>query len=79
MPRSLAYCYEKIASNLNYIAEDYGERHKAHETAESIRDSLRKTTINRVMDEGLHEFLERFINRNGQLGQEIMEGYRFYQ
>jgi uncharacterized alpha-E superfamily protein len=78
MPRSLAYCYEKITSNLNYIAEDYGEKHKAHETAESIRDSLRKTTIDRVMDEGLHEFLERFVNRNGQLGQEIMEGYRFY-
>lgn len=79
MPRSLAYCYEKIASNLNYIAEDYSERHKAHDTAESIRDSLRATTIARVMDEGLHEFLERFVNRNGQLGQEITEGYRFYQ
>ncbi|MFK0384231.1 MULTISPECIES: alpha-E domain-containing protein [Rhizobium/Agrobacterium group] len=79
MPRSLAYCYDKIASNLNYIAEDYGERHQAHETAESIRNTLHTTTINRVMDEGLHEFLERFVIRNGQLGQEITEGYRFYQ
>ncbi|MNS55231.1 hypothetical protein D3C72_880580 [compost metagenome] len=50
-----------------------------NQTAESIRDSLRTTTIGRVMDEGLHEFLERFVNRNGQLGQEITEGYRFYQ
>ncbi len=79
MPRSLAYCYEKIVSNLGYLEKDYGERHQAHETAEAILGKLKETTINRVMDQGLHEFLEFFINRNGQLGQEITEGYRFYQ
>src|SRR5215217_2994689 len=50
MPRSLAYCYEKIVSNLGYLGEDYDERHKAHETAEAIQATLQKTTINRVMD-----------------------------
>jgi uncharacterized alpha-E superfamily protein len=79
MPRSLAYCYEKIVSNLGYLAEDYGERHKAHETSDAILSTLKETTIDRVMDRGLHEFLEAFINRSGQLGQEITEGYRFYQ
>ncbi|KQR33768.1 MAG: alpha-E domain-containing protein [Agrobacterium cavarae] len=79
MPRSLAYCYEKIVSNLGYLAKDYGERHKAHETSDAILSTLKETTIDRVMDRGLHEFLEAFINRNGQLGQEITEGYRFYQ
>ncbi|MES5098870.1 alpha-E domain-containing protein [Agrobacterium sp. BA1120] len=79
MPRSLAYCYEKIVSNLGYLAEDYDERHKAHDTAEAIQATLQKTTINRVMDQGLHEFLELFVNRNAQLGQEITDGYRFYQ
>ncbi|NTJ43061.1 alpha-E domain-containing protein [Agrobacterium larrymoorei] len=79
MPRSLAYCYEKIVSNLGYLEKDYGERHQAHETAEAILGKLKETTINRVMDQGLHEFLEFFVHRNGQLGQEITEGYRFYQ
>ncbi len=79
MPRSLAYCYEKIVSNLGYLAEDYDERHKAHDTAEAIQATLQKTTINRVMDQGLHEFLELFVNRNAQLGHEITDGYRFYQ
>ncbi|QCI97251.1 alpha-E domain-containing protein [Agrobacterium larrymoorei] len=79
MPRSLAYCYEKIVSNLGYLAKDYGERHQAHETSEAILSTLNKTTINRVMDQGLHEFLEVFVHKNGQLGQEITEGYRFYQ
>ncbi|WP_284776044.1 alpha-E domain-containing protein [Agrobacterium sp. lyk4-40-TYG-31] len=79
MPRSLAYCYEKIVSNLGHLAEDYSEKHKAHDTAAAIQATLQKTTINRVMDQGLHEFLELFVNKNAQLGQEITDGYRFYQ
>ncbi|KQZ54457.1 A alpha-helical domain with a conserved ER moti [Rhizobium sp. Root149] len=79
MPRSLAYCYEKIVSNLRYLAEDYGERHSAHDTADSIRTMLKRGEIGDVMDQGLHEFLEDFISRNNQLSVEISEGYRFYR
>ncbi|MCM2291122.1 alpha-E domain-containing protein [Allorhizobium sp. BGMRC 0089] len=79
MPRSLAYCYEKIVSNLGYIGKDYGERLAAHETADSIRSTLLSTSIARIMDQGLHEFLDNFIHRNNQLGNEISEGYRFYR
>ncbi|MFD1745801.1 alpha-E domain-containing protein [Rhizobium helianthi] len=78
MPRSLAYCYEKIVSNLKYLAEDYGQRHQAHETADSIQTMLQRGSIGDIMDQGLHEFLEDFISRNNQLGAEISEGYRFY-
>lgn len=78
MPRSLAYCYEKIVSNLGHLAEEYGEKHPAHDTAATILATLQKTTISRVMDQGLHEFLELFVNKNAQLGQEITDGYRFY-
>ncbi|TCV74522.1 putative alpha-E superfamily protein [Neorhizobium sp. R1-B] len=78
MPRSLAYCYEKIVSNLGYIAEDYGERLKAHETADAIRSTLKRGSITDIMDQGLHEFLEDFVSRNNQLSAEISEGYRFY-
>lgn len=79
MPRSLAYCYEKIVSNLGHLGEEYGEKHAAHDTAATILATLQKTTISRVMDQGLHEFLELFVNKNAQLGQEITDGYRFYQ
>ncbi|MEX2741052.1 alpha-E domain-containing protein [Rhizobium mongolense] len=79
MPRSLAYCYEKIVSNLGYISSSYGgERLSAHETADAIRTSLQTRQIKDVMDQGLHEFLEDFVNRNNQLGMEISDGYRFY-
>lgn len=78
MPRSLAYSYEKIVSNLGYIAKEYGEQLPAHATADSIRQTLQSTSIGQVMDYGLHEFLDNFIARNNQLSQEITEGYRFY-
>jgi uncharacterized alpha-E superfamily protein len=79
MPRSLAYCYEKIVSNLGYLAKNYdGERLKAHETADAIHKTLHTGVIRNVMDNGLHEFLEDFVLRNNQLSAEISEGYRFY-
>lgn len=78
MPRSLAYCYEKIASNLAYLEREYAQRHQAHSTAEATLQSLKARTIKNVMDRGLHEFLEDFIGQNNRLGVEISEGYRFY-
>jgi uncharacterized alpha-E superfamily protein len=78
MPRSLAYCYEKIASNLGYLAREYGESHAAHATAAETLASLRSHSIKDVMDQGLHEYIENFISHNNRLGQEISDGYRFY-
>jgi uncharacterized alpha-E superfamily protein len=78
MPRSLAYCYDKIVSNLGYLAREYGERHSAHETAEKTLASLRNHSIKDVLDQGLHEYIENFISDNNRLGQEISDGYRFY-
>jgi uncharacterized alpha-E superfamily protein len=78
MPRSLAYCYEKIVSNLGYLAREYGESHGAHATAEATLASLRSHSIKDVMDQGLHEYIENFISHNNRLGQEISDGYRFY-
>ncbi|WFR94293.1 alpha-E domain-containing protein [Rhizobium tumorigenes] len=79
MPRSLAYCYEKIVSNLGYLAREDGERLAAHDTGESIRKMLQTLQIKDIMNNGLHEFLENFVWRNNQLGQEISDGYRFNQ
>ncbi|MBB6484184.1 alpha-E domain-containing protein [Rhizobium lusitanum] len=79
MPRSLAYCYDKIVSNMGYLGAEYEKRLQAHDTAEAIRQSLQKLTIKRIMDQGLHEFLEDFVARNNKLGAEISDGYRFYE
>ncbi|MEQ8737810.1 MAG: alpha-E domain-containing protein, partial [Hoeflea sp.] len=79
MPRSLAYCYDKINSNLGYLEREYGTRHPAHETAASTLAMLRAGEIQAIMDSGLHEFLEGFIGQNNRVAAEIAEAYRFYQ
>ncbi len=78
MPRSLHYCYEKICSNLGYLAKQYGQKMAAHNTAAETLKSLQKGSIEDIMDHGLHEFIEEFIRQNNQLGIDISEGYRFY-
>jgi uncharacterized alpha-E superfamily protein len=79
MPRSLAFCYEKINSNLTYLEREYGKRHAAHETAAAILERLRAGEIRAIMDAGLHEFLQDFIGQNSRVAAEIAEAYRFYQ
>ena len=79
MPRSLAFSYDKIVSNLDYLAESYGGRHAAHETASSTLGLLRSRSMDAIMEQGLHEFIEEFIVHNNRLGAEISEGYRFYR
>ncbi|MCF6367531.1 alpha-E domain-containing protein [Rhizobium halophilum] len=79
MPRSLAYSYDKIVSNLHHLEGDYAMRPQAIETAESIQATLKCGNISEIMDQGLHEFLDEFVSRNNRLGAEISEGYRFDQ
>ncbi|WP_029616919.1 alpha-E domain-containing protein [Pseudorhizobium marinum] len=77
MPRSLAYSYGKIVSNLHYLEREYEMRPAAIDTAERINAMLTNGSIGDIMDTGLHEFLEEFISRNNRLSMEISQGYRF--
>lgn len=79
MPRSLAYCYEKIVSNLAYLGRENVDGNTAQDTASAIRDTLKTRAIKDIMDQGLHEFLEDFVAMNNKLGYEISKGYRFDQ
>ncbi len=79
MPRSLAFCYEQIHSNLKHLEREYDARFNAHDTAEKTLTMLRDPTIASVMEGGLHEFLEKFIIANDQLASEISDCYRFYK
>ena len=78
MPRSLTFCYRFILEHLNFLGNDYGERHACHATAESIHKMLKVGSIKDIFDAGLHEFLGNFIRDNTRLGDEIARGYRFY-
>tara|TARA_R110002124_G_scaffold150337_3_gene316768 strand:+ start:4594 stop:5535 length:942 start_codon:yes stop_codon:yes gene_type:complete len=77
MPRSLAFCYNKIVSNLGYLMSDYDARHPCHDHAEAIRERLRGKHVQEIFDQGLHQFIQDFIRDNNRLGHLIDEAYRF--
>ena len=79
MPRSLAYCYDKINANLSYLEREYGKPETCHTTAAKTLGMLREREIQAIMDTGLHEFLQDFISQNNRVAAEIAEAYRFYQ
>jgi uncharacterized alpha-E superfamily protein len=78
MPRSLTFCYRFIIEHLNFLGNDYGERHACHATAEAINRMLKVGSIKDIFDAGLHEFLGGFIRDNTRLGDEIALDYRFH-
>ncbi|MBW3097008.1 alpha-E domain-containing protein [Pseudohoeflea coraliihabitans] len=78
MPRSLAYCHDKIVNNLAILERLYGQRHPAHDTAEAIKAMLEEGDIQQIVSSGLHEFLEDFLGQNNRLGHEISQAYQFY-
>jgi len=77
MPRSLAFSARKIAANLAYLESNYGLRHASHDLVDVILARLTHNTIERVFDDGLHEFITDFLTDIAQLGQQIETDYRF--
>ena len=79
MPRSLAFCFNKIVDNLGYLADNYGQRHPCHELADKMSMRFSKTTIASIFDHGLHEYIVDFLRDSNALGQQIEQDFRFIE
>ncbi|OUD09594.1 A alpha-helical domain with a conserved ER moti [Marivivens niveibacter] len=79
MPRSLAFCTEKIRSNLGYLMSDYGTRLPCHDIADAMALRSMQRDIDSVLDSGLHEFIQDFIQDNANLSMQVQTDYRFNQ
>ena len=77
MPRSLSFCYDKIGSNLGWLERAYGLRHPSHDLAEGMCRDLARATVERIVEDGLHEFLQDFVLRNARLAAQIEADFRF--
>ncbi|MEM7723878.1 MAG: alpha-E domain-containing protein [Pseudomonadota bacterium] len=77
MPRSLRFAISKIATNLDYLDQVYDARHMCHDQIDALRHRLETGTIDRVFDDGLHEFITDFLTDLARLGQQIEQDYRF--
>jgi uncharacterized alpha-E superfamily protein len=76
MPRSLAACHGRVAEVLDAIAEGQGGRRgECHRRAHELRAMLRDSRVERLLEEGLHDFLTRMIVHTAELGGAIE---RFY-
>jgi uncharacterized alpha-E superfamily protein len=76
-PRSLAFCYEKLRSNMASLARQYGDETHAHELLRFAGTRLHQASIEQIVDAGLHEFIVDFIARNLELATAISQDYRF--
>ena len=78
MPRSLAFCVNKMAGNLSYIENDYGGSHPCCEMVKGLRQKLKSTTIDDIFEFGLHEFIIEFLQQNAAIGSQLETDFRFY-
>ena len=79
LPRSLAFCYNKIRDNLGYLETDYGIRHPCHDMADKICKRFAEYDVDMIFEYGLHEFIRDFLHDSSELGQQIETDYRFIE
>lgn len=77
-PRSLAFCVDKLRSNLFGLAHEYGCESSAHELMRELGTTFHQSNIETILEGGLHEFITAFIASNQQVAQAIEQDYRFY-
>ena len=78
MPRSLVFCMDWINRTVHMLEEIYGKRTKAHDAVDAVAELLEGSSVDRIFEYGLHEFLTDFINRNNQITDALAESYNFY-
>lgn len=74
-PRSLITCAEGISAHLDRLAKAYGATTDAQARARGMVDALRMTRTDDIFDEGLHDFLSRFIRETAALGSLVHDTY----
>jgi uncharacterized alpha-E superfamily protein len=75
MPRSLANCYENLVQNLDRIGKAYGRQGPAQRQARTVRARLENSKIAEIFQNGLHEFIDDFIEDNNRLGSAVAQQY----
>ena len=78
-PRSLGFCYNKLASNVGSLEKVHGESKSSCDLILAARDRLQQAAIADVFDFGLHEFLSDFISTNQNIANAISADYRFVE
>lgn len=74
-PRSLTTCVEEMKTHLDRLARGYQRKTAAQERAEAMLAELASQSVDAIFDEGLHEYLTRFIGEISSLGSVVHDCY----
>ena len=74
-PRSLITCVAGMNNHMARLSKHYGRETGATGAAARLMAELESQSTDRIFDEGLHEFLTRFINETRHLGNIIHNSY----
>ncbi|MCB2110111.1 MAG: alpha-E domain-containing protein [Defluviimonas sp.] len=74
-PRSLLTSVTLSADWLGRLAGTYGRRTPAQDAADALRDEVAGHSVEDIFDEGLHEFLSRFIVATGEIAAQVHDCY----
>lgn len=74
-PRSLITCVAGMENHLVRLAKYYGKETPAQAAVQNLLAEIEGHTVEMIFDEGLHEFLSRFIGEAAALGAVIRDSY----
>ncbi|KPQ07862.1 MAG: hypothetical protein HLUCCA12_02005 [Rhodobacteraceae bacterium HLUCCA12] len=74
-PRALISCVDGVNHHLDRLARGYGRSTPAQTAARGLLAELADASPEQIFDEGLHEFLTRFIRDMTALGGRIGDSY----
>lgn len=77
LPRSLAACTEEIVQHLAGIGKDTGIQGEADRMARARHAAFGEAKVSSIVAQGLHEYLEDFLEGNAELHQAIARQFRF--
>jgi uncharacterized alpha-E superfamily protein len=76
-PRSLAHSHSQLGENLASLERFHGRDMPSGQLIRASSASLGDLTIDQVFEDGLHQFIQGFLNRNSAIARAIVEDYRF--
>ena len=74
-PRALITCVAGINNHVGRIAKAYGAETEVQQQAAGLFARLEDQTVDKIFDEGLHEFLTRFIKESANLAGLVNDTY----
>lgn len=74
-PRSLLSCISEVNECLNALARAYGGSTEAQQVARGLLAELAEAEVEDIFEEGLHEFLTRFVKSVDGLSEAIRVSY----